>query len=134
MNYDVNYFIKKFEAIPEDKWGVGDYERNGKCCAYGHCGMHKSNSQEGDALEMLFRKTDINVIGVNDGEDGRYKENHPKQRILAALYDIKKLQQKEHVDISKQFELTLHHTDITKQLAVLPVSETSDLITTNILQ
>lgn len=33
--YNVDYFIKKFEAIPESSWG----KINLDTCALGHCGM-----------------------------------------------------------------------------------------------
>jgi hypothetical protein len=61
------------------------------------------------------------ICDINNGCNYNYQQPTPKQRILAALYDIKKMQEPAH-------------TDITKELAVLPVNETSDLITTNILQ
>ena len=145
MNYDVNYFIKKFEAIPEGKWLVRSQGNNGNHCAVGHCknvmgqygnsGMmiedQFSYSPEAVALAKLFYDAKIvgvtfdylgwNVADVNNGDHPDYQQPTPKQRILAALYDIKNMQEPQH-------------TDITKQLAVLPVNETSDLITTNILQ
>lgn len=123
MNYDVDYFIKKFEAIPEDNWCVGDYKKYAKeqYCAYGHCGMHKGENKETTALGKIFEfGCQMNIIEINDGGDNRYKQHHPKQRILAALYDIKKMQQPEW-------------NDITTELAKLPIEETSDLtIKTNI--
>ena len=39
MVYDVDYFIAKFEAIPASKWCISAYERDGKHCALGHCGV-----------------------------------------------------------------------------------------------
>ena len=113
--YDVDYFIRKFEGIPEEFWCVGDYSDHGKHCAYGHCGMHHGKNEENSALEKVFQcKEGLNIVNINDGGDCQYKQLHPKQRILAALYDIKKLQQPQHANI-------------TKQLAILPVDETSDL-------
>jgi len=38
--YDANYFIVKFEAIPEGQWHTGDYvnKDDPRClCALGHC-------------------------------------------------------------------------------------------------
>lgn len=47
MEYNVDYFIKKFEEIPENQWSVGDFRtiiKNGlgnikstTWCAQGHC-------------------------------------------------------------------------------------------------
>src|SRR6478736_1430645 len=48
MKYNREYFIAKFEAIPEEKWTTGECcNAFGQCCALGHCGMHKLP----DALE-----------------------------------------------------------------------------------
>jgi hypothetical protein len=35
------------------------------------------------------------VIQINNGDDPRYQQKNPKQRIIAALYDIRKLQTKD---------------------------------------
>lgn len=117
--YDCDYFIKKFEAIPEDNWWVGDFRNMGnhcQFCALGHCGMTYHNStKESDALDELFG--DAVVPEINDGENPAYQQPTPKQRILAALYDIKKLSEPQ-----PQYE------DVTKSLAVLPVSEVSDIV------
>jgi len=142
MNYDVNYFIQKFEAIPEDKWArFTQLDDDGSRCALGWCdGREKflyrseiagDQTKEGEGLIRLFLYAKIyfgndslkshGVASVNNGTHAKYPQPTPKQRILAALYDIKKMQEPKH-------------TDITKQIAVLPVNETSDLITTNILQ
>lgn len=106
MIYDVDYFINKFEAIPENKWTTGFFKNNGKCCANGHCGIDESTEvQEGEeahALAMLLmplRKDywqkflgdpvyEVTAV-INDGGIDEYPQTTPKQRILAALYDIK---------------------------------------------
>lgn len=113
--YDVDYFIRKFEAILEKKWTVGPFG-----CAYAHCGQYQTfNNPECDALSNLFelhkdimewdlsrspKSTEVPtyytytwlVVDVNDDDDRtKYRQHSPKQRILAALYDIKKMQQKE---------------------------------------
>lgn len=86
--YDVNFFIRKFEAIPEDKWITGKWELNGNHCALGHCGAIQSDvslTDEACALNELL----TNVIAINDGRDQVYAQPTPKQRILAALNDIR---------------------------------------------
>lgn len=101
MTYDVDYFIKKFEAIPDGRWCTNDFERDGACCAYGHLGVRDNHCTiatrtfESNAFCDLFAKFDLFVININDGIDLRYMQINPKQRIMAALYDIKKLQTKE---------------------------------------
>lgn len=93
--YDVDYFIAKFEAIPEEKWSIGSGNKYTKC-AMMHCGVKISaNSNyiyndEISALITLFRTIDGgSVISINDGWDDSYTQPTPKQRILAALHDIK---------------------------------------------
>lgn len=114
--YTVDYFIDKFEKIPEDKWIMGElYTENGYC-AFGHCGSRGlTHTDESNGLIKLFSENlyRCHVIPINDGKDELYQQPTPKQRILAALYDIKKQQQPIYENISKE-------------LAVLPISETSD--------
>jgi len=65
MKYDIQYFIDKFEAIPENKWIKGTvYDTNsGRCCALGHCGVRETSpanskwiqTEEANALENIYR-------------------------------------------------------------------------------
>lgn len=102
--YDVNYFIKKFQAIPEELWHVGDLFNKDRTrfCALGFCGETESiNNSEGNSLRALSRfYCGFNIIGsINDGTKNtheinldeiinRYTQPTPKLRILAFLYDI----------------------------------------------
>lgn len=117
MIYDVDYFINKFEAIPENMWLIGAQGYNRiEHCALGHCksndgyygNSYPSNSIEAKTLEYLFFNAGIysclmtksnrngwNIADVNNGDNPNYQQPTPKQRILAALYDIKKLQTKD---------------------------------------
>lgn len=104
MNYTVDYFIKKFEAIPEYDFGSGSISSH---CIYWHCDYTCSyKGQIANALTEIFDKAfgiipDRNgnkqyfVYEINDGFNPSYQQPTPKQRILAALADIKKLQKKE---------------------------------------
>lgn len=96
-NYDVDYFIKKFEAIPEERWCTGYYHKEDrtKFCALGHCGRFVSDADsiESLALRRVFHPAVVSII--NDNGNIRYSQATPKQRILAALYDIKAKQQPE---------------------------------------
>jgi hypothetical protein len=97
MEYTVDYFIEKFSAIPDDEWYVGDYANleETRRCARGHCGKRIFvESPEDNALVNLF-EYNVNVIGyvvsnINDGKDIRYNQPTAKERIVAALWDIKK--------------------------------------------
>jgi len=69
-------------------------------------------------LCRLFGRKDSHcVYSINDKRSNKHPQPTPKQRILAALYDIKKMQQPAQPEWK----------DITSDLAVLPVNETSDL-------
>lgn len=126
MNYSVQFFIDKFSAIPEDRWVIGefsDFSDNNNCCALGHCGVRNNmGTLEGTALGKLFKilcPDDSFVAQVNDGEATQYGQQTPKTRILAALYDIKSLQEKPAQPM---------YQDLTESLAILPVDETSDIV------
>jgi hypothetical protein len=104
--YDIDYFITKFSAIDEKDWCIevlGD--EYGRHCAIGHCGGRPGTmadgiylTQEARALIKLFGGEIMCVTIINDnswqheGMQSAYKQPTPKQRILAALYDIKKAQ------------------------------------------
>jgi lambda repressor-like predicted transcriptional regulator len=102
--YDVDYFIKKFSTIPDDKWCVGAFNNDaGCCCALGHCG-HRAGlrTTEGIALGALFNGAALNIVAVNDRHSLLYTQDTPKARILAALHDIKK----NLSEIKKEIHLT----------------------------
>jgi len=99
-NYDVDYFIRKFEAIPDGRWRVGDYGIAGEPrCVLGHCGEGRkpfwTSTAESEALRTLLgtvRSSDGKGSGpaaVNDGLARGYRQRTPKARILAALRDAK---------------------------------------------
>lgn len=107
--FTVDYFIKKFEAIPEDEWlDDGDYSNayGTKFCAFGHCGRLTDQwNDEATALQKIIKSAGLHVISLNDKGDGKYYQPTPKQRILAALYDIKKLSSEQEVQVSDTTKL-----------------------------
>ena len=96
MRYTVDYFIKKFEAIPYDQWTTGLYVRGKRKCALGHCGVNFGFSlihenKEASALREILIAA---VPAINDGtrltanathRDFRKLGDNPKDRILTAL-------------------------------------------------
>ena len=108
MNYNIDFFISKFEAIPEELFGTGGPDITGRQCTMFHCGYSGSRSftEESDALNSLIlsickismdsdgehAKRYWPVAMLNDGRVSKYQQPTTKQRILAALYDIKKMQ------------------------------------------
>lgn len=97
-SYNIDYFINKFEAIPEHKWTTAVYIEDDSygginCCAFGHCGMRNlddSFNEESAALADLAKSIGAPIVDINDGKMYAYPQPHPKARILAALYDIQK--------------------------------------------
>lgn len=89
--YTPDYFIKKFEAIPDDLWCTGDYQRGKAHCAFGHCG--DESTEEGSWLNSLIREGISQRFGIvpdiNDGRHPMFKQATPKARILAALHAVK---------------------------------------------
>lgn len=99
--YSIEYFIKKFEAIPDGEWTTGVFrDSSGRCCAQGFCDFvgveHPTDHSERESLRRIFWDYNMSVVSVNDHADIRrspgydclppFPENStPKQRILIAL-------------------------------------------------
>lgn len=92
---NVDYFIKKFGAISDDKWTTCQLcNREGQCCVLGHCGERRGvyeGTPESTALRMLFTPLLMTPDQVNDFPVGNFIQKTPKARILAALEYIKTL-------------------------------------------
>lgn len=92
MEYDVDYFIKKFEKIPEDNWIACQMHNGDKHCALGHCLANMNEELKGEAKALhylMFESIQLTVFQVNDYISQQYPQKHPKQRVMAALYDIR---------------------------------------------
>jgi hypothetical protein len=105
--YTAEYFIRKFEAIPEEKWCVRCLTDGASSCALGHCGATRPisldvtracrwDNDQANQLAKLFTAHRLNVELVNDGDDDCYPQPAPKARILAALTDILAREKKEN--------------------------------------
>lgn len=103
------YFIDKFKAIPEEKWTTGIMDRENQRCAMGHCSpnhtitgslANRYSDTEMHKLASLFLTCLQNhAENVNAGLDRRYLQGDPKSRILAALQDIRAIEQYRHMGI-----------------------------------
>jgi len=85
--YTVDYFIKKFKAIPAKKWCEGTLSTGPAKCALGHCGVW-THEWPSEAIQ-LSRLLNNSVADINDGAILTYQQKSPKARILAALKDLK---------------------------------------------
>lgn len=102
--YDVDYFIAKFEAIPEKAWKTGCAGERGddRHCALGHCGVYDEDSWRDEDLSEEA-KVLANILSVvnppNDScslplarvifEINDRGDENPRGNILAALRKVK---------------------------------------------
>ncbi len=91
--FDLQFFIDKYEAIPEENWCESKMYIPGthKKCALGHTGHSDNGSKyvtltdEGAQLLKIARS----VSRINDVKGYGYDQDTPKQRVLAYLRDLK---------------------------------------------
>lgn len=125
MEYTVDYFIKKFSNTRDNMWCINSLHDDGKSCANGWCGVTltfdgKENSlvyfatPESIAMAKLFKPLATGKIydhhenysniaaHINNGNHPGYQQPTPKQRILEALHNLKKMQQPTRVTASKE--------------------------------
>lgn len=103
--YDVDWFIRFYEAIPEDRWTANRLHDGDRSCAMGHLcklldKMPKMNDDHIGSINSLF----VLYLGsvppaINDGRIDEFTQPTPKQRILAALHKIKELQTSEAAEL-----------------------------------
>lgn len=100
MEYTVDFFINKLEAIPENKWCVGKMSDHlGNHCALGHCGAKENDinlSKEARALHLLiYYYLGFAAFQINDNSFKKYPQPTPKQRIIAALKNVRDIVNKQ---------------------------------------
>jgi hypothetical protein len=103
MKYTAMYFLKKFDAIPEDQWITGefvdDFDRK---CVLGHCGVRATMNlvntpypEEAIALTSLVVDARIFAPGIVAINDGIYESDSldpsdlgstPKERVMNLLF------------------------------------------------
>lgn len=87
---DLRALIAYLETTPEEAWQAdtvrsGDGTRN---CFFGHLHAWGGGDTRGSALWDAFEElwsTTYRIYPVNDGQDPRYQQPTPKQRVLAYL-------------------------------------------------
>lgn len=89
MKYDLDYFIHKFSAIPEERWTTGKYvDDNGCKCALGHLGESMIDTTE-ESKQLTWLVYDIDE--VNDNRLNKYSHygTTPKQRVVNYLKSLR---------------------------------------------
>lgn len=82
------WYITKIEVIPEDQWTTYRFQSDdGKCCVLGHLGARFAaiDTQEAEVLHAKFKMYDMGISSINDGCNEFFRQETPKQRVLAAL-------------------------------------------------
>lgn len=89
--YSVDYFINFFDSIPEARWMTGSWHNEDKTqfCAMGHLGSDSSRGATREARDLGYI-LGCNPASINDGKNKYYQQAHPKHRIMAALFDVRK--------------------------------------------
>ena len=95
--YNVDHYINKFEKIAENKWCTGELKNEqGQSCALGHCSDRipffgkEEGSERSQLHALVIQELGIVVAKLNDDTSySLYGQETPKQRVLAALKDIK---------------------------------------------
>lgn len=102
--YDLQYFIRRFEAIPHRMWGVGKFHPTTfSACARGHCRPERmATCFSYSGVERALLELAGDIAEVNNGAPENYlgvqlpyPQRHPKDRVLAYLRDLQKLEQRE---------------------------------------
>lgn len=93
MTKNVDYFIELFTRIPEDMRCTDALTDGAKACAVGHC-LRAGTGTVRSLGDLFSRYLRTAVPCVNDGMHPDFQQDSPRQRILAALRCIKKMQKK----------------------------------------
>lgn len=94
MKYDLDYYIERFSAIPDDQWITGEFKDNqGRCCALGHLGERNMGDSPQDVLTLQYIALDNGnhyISNINDGEpEYLHLGNTPKERVINFLKQLK---------------------------------------------
>jgi hypothetical protein len=97
--YTVDYYIQKFESIPDNQWTTSCFiDDSGKCCALGHCGDRDDIAIPFEAAMLIEFCGDYPITTINDGCDDylewvvKYNLSSlasPKERVLQFLKWVK---------------------------------------------
>lgn len=92
--YNAMYYLKKFDAIPEDEWTTLKFKliissKLIKYCALGHCGMTIIDKWTIEAKNLDSLMYDALKLIATEVNDSPYIDSHlgdtPKKRIMNAL-------------------------------------------------
>jgi len=102
--FNIDYFIDKFNSIPDKDWCMSMLRQGDQRCALGHCGLKTIEVAWSDEVRALVDMANINdwpdwcapivLADINDGtvEYLKYGKT-PKDRIVNYLKEIKSVSQ-----------------------------------------
>jgi hypothetical protein len=104
MTININEIISYIEKTDEDSWQteICRSKDDHKNCFLGHL-FNLGGNDLINEFEWIWA-TEFMYFPINDGEDKRYKQSTPKQRIIAYLIDLKDGKTKTTQDILKEYE------------------------------
>lgn len=98
--YTVGYFIRKFKAIPANRWCIGVFiNARDQKCVLGHLGARGIRLEEefqmpesAAALVRLVRESKVgyDIADINNCPLPGFRQTTPRGRVLAALNSIKR--------------------------------------------
>lgn len=90
MDYDINYFISKFEAIPSEQWCEARCtDAEGRHDVWGHCGETDEGATTDEAHNLYRLVRSYGYLGdICSGSEGSWGDN-PKERVLKFLQYVK---------------------------------------------
>lgn len=128
----IDELINFFRSKPEENYLIRQYRCSEKGCAFGllrdtphlHMGLIELEEQYKHLFSPLGPNDIYYFMKINNGEDEKYQQPTPKQRILAALYDIKKMQQPEPGQIvqdSVQIKQVIRYVSVPESIKELEI-------------
>ena len=88
----IQEIIDYMESTPEESWCTDVVRTDNKNCFFGHLFSMGKDDKEGNELWGMFEEgwaTTYMIYPVNDGENPKYQQATPKQRVIAYLKDLR---------------------------------------------
>lgn len=108
--YSIDEIIDYISKTNETEWCVDKVRTGNKNCFFWHlhkmCKDDKEATFNWDMFEEIWATTYM-IYPVNDGENQKYQQSTPKQRILAYLKDLKNGSAKTINQLMKEYANTI---------------------------
>lgn len=88
----IQEIIDYMESTPEESWCTDVVRKENTNCFFGHLFSMGKDDREGNILWGGFEEswaTTYMIYPVNDGQNPKYQQPTPKQRVIAYLKDLR---------------------------------------------